>query len=199
MGLVKGKPVIVSLLALDLGQTLFGSYRPLLPILATTLSVGPEGYGLLSAAPGVGSLVGAAGILSLGDMRYKGLFTVFGVLWYCVALVMLAVSPWFWLSLLASGALGSANSLQMIPRNSAILAMTPDALRGRVESFRSMVAGGGPPLGFALAGAAAAAVGVGAALVLGAGACALSVAGIALARRELRDPDLGSVSESAEA
>ncbi len=85
----------------------------------------------------------------------------------------------------------------MIPRNSAILAITPDPLRGRVESFRSMVAGGGPPLGFALAGACATAVGVEGALILGAAICAVSVAGVALTRRELRDPDLGAISEPA--
>lgn len=191
LGFVRRRPVIISLLALDLGETLFGSYRPLLPLLAGALGAGPEGYGLLSAAPGVGSVLGATGILSLGDMRYKGLYTVFGVLSYCVALVVLALSPWFLLSLAAGAALGAANSFQVIPRNTVILAITPDLLRGRVEAFRSMVAGGGPPVGFVLAGVVAAAFGAQLALMLGAGACAVTVASVALTRRELRDRDLG--------
>ena len=192
---MRQKPVIVSLLLLDVGQTVFGSYRALLPILATSLGVGATGFGLLSGAPGVGALVGATGILALGDMRYKGLYTVFGVLSYCVALVMLALSPWFALSLVASALLGTANSIQVIPRNSAILAISPDSLRGRVEAFRSMLAGGGPPVGFTLMGILADALGPATAMVVGAGLCTVLVAGLAIGRRELRDPELGTVPE----
>lgn len=195
---VREKPVIVSLLGLDVGQTLFGSYVALLPLFADALGVGVEGYGLLRAAPGVGSLLGATTILSLGDMPYKGLYTIFGVLSYCFALVLLALSPWFALSLVAAALLGTANSVQMIPRNSAILAITPDPLRGRVESFRSMLAGGAPPLGHTWSGAIAAAVGPPMALVFGAFACAGAVAVIGLTRRELRDRDLGVVGTEAE-
>jgi MFS family permease len=190
---VRKKPVIISLLALDMGETVLGSYRALLPIIAADLGVGVGGYGLLSAAPGIGSLAGAGYILSLGDMRYKGLYTVFGVLAYCVALVMLALSPWFWLALIAAVLLGATNSIQAIPRNSAIIAISPDELRGRVEAFRSMLAGGGPPLGYTLSGALATVLGPAAALVSGAFACAALVAGIAITRKELHDPDLGSV------
>jgi MFS family permease len=194
LAFVRGKPVIVSLLALDMGETIFGSYRALLPIFAELLGAGATGYGLLSAAPGVGSLGGAALILALGDMRYKGLYTVFGVLGYCVALAMLALSPWFLLTLVAAALLGTTNSIQMIPRNTVILSISPDSLRGRVEAFRSMLAGGGPPLGYTLSGALASAIGPAAALVAGATTCAVFVSAIGLWRRELRDPYLGSIA-----
>jgi MFS family permease len=189
---VRRRSVIISLLLLDVGETVLGSYRALLPILAANLGVGAGGYGLLSAAPGVGSVAGAALMLSLGDVRYKGLFAVFGVLAYCAALILLALSPWFALSLLAAALLGMTNSVQVIPRNSAILSMSPDALRGRVEAFRSMLAGGGPPLGYTLSGAMAAALGPAAALVAGAIACIVFVLGIAVTQEELRDPYLGT-------
>ena len=196
---VRQKPVIVSLLALDLGATGLGSYRALLPILAVSLGVGAGGYGLLSAAPGVGSLFGTALILSRGDMKYKGLYTVFGVLGYSMALVMLALSPWFFLALIAAGLLGATNSVQMIPRNSAIIAISPAAMRGRVDAFRSMLAGGGPPLGYTLSGSLAAALGPSLALVVGAAACAALVVSIGVTRKELRDPDLGAVDSMASA
>lgn len=191
---VRRNNVIVSLLSLDVAQTLFGSYRALLPILADNLGTGPGGYGALSAAPGIGSLAGSFGIVLLGDMRYKGLYTLFGVLAYSFALVLLAVSPWLWLALIASALLGTMNSVQMIPRNSAILAISPDGLRGRVEAFRSMLAGGAPPLGYMLSGALAAAIGPGLALAGGGVACAMFVAVIGLLRKELRDPELGSLA-----
>ena len=118
---------------------------------------------------------------------------MFGVLAYSAALVLLAVSSLFYLSLLAASLLGATNSVQMIPRNSVILAIPPDALRGRVAAFRSMLAGGGPPLGYAISGGVAAVLGAPLALMVGAAACALLVIGIGTAHRELRDPYLGSV------
>ena len=189
---VKQKPVIVSLLVLDLGETVLGSYRALLPVIAAALGVGPEGYGLLSAAPGAGGVLGATFMLSLGDMRYKGLYTAFGVLAYCVALALLAVSPWFPVALVAAALLGTANSVQLIPRNAAILAVAPDAFRGRVEAFRTMLAGGGPPIGYTTSGALAAVLGAPLALLVGAASCAALVIAMVATRGELRDPDLGS-------
>jgi MFS family permease len=194
LAFVRQKPVIVALLSVDGASQLFGSYRALLPIFAVSLGAGAEGLGILSAAPGVGSLLTATVILSLGDMRYKGLCTVFGVLGYCVALVMLAAAPWFWLAVVAAALLGCTNSIQVIPRNSAILAITPDPLRGRVESFRSMLAGGIPPLGYSTSGALAAIIGAPMAVIAGAVVCAIVVIGIGATRPELRDPDLGTMS-----
>lgn len=189
---VRTRPVILSLLLLDVGATLFGSYRALLPVFAESLGVGPTGFGLLSAAPGVGALLGAAFILSLGDITYKGLYTLFGVLAYSAALVVLALAPWFSLALVAAALLGTTNSVQMIPRNTVILTISPNALRGRVESFRSMLAGGAPPLGYMLSGVLAAAMSPALALVIGALACAGVVGAVGLWSRELRDRGLGA-------
>jgi MFS family permease len=193
MSFVRRTPVIISLLALDTGATLLGSYRALLPVFAANLGVGVGGYGILSAAPGVGSLLGSAYILSLGDMKYRGLYALFAVFAYCGALLLLAVSPWFPLAVLAAALLGTTDAVQMISRNSTIIAISPDVLRGRVEAFRTMLAGGAPPLGYMLSGALAAALGAPLALAIGAFACAGLVAGIGITRKELRDPSLGSV------
>ena len=130
-------------------------------------------------------------------MPYKGLYTIFGVLAYCGSVVLLALSPWFTLALIAAGLTGAMNSVQVIPRNSAILTISPDALRGRVEAFRSMLAGGGPPVGYTAMGALGAAVGAPVGLVLGSMACIVIVAGIGLTRRELHDRDLGAVPDEA--
>ena len=193
MTFVRRRRVIISLLLLDLGATVLGSYRALLPIFAEMLGVGAAGYGLLSGAPGIGSVIGAGLILSLGNFRSKGLYVVGGVLGYCVALIMLGLAPSFWLALVAVALLGATNAIQMIPRNTTILAVSPDALRGRVEAFRSMLAGGGPPLGYMLSGGVAAVIGAPAALVLGGIACVGLVGLVVAWDEELRDPDLGTL------
>lgn len=194
MVFVRRRRVIISLLMLDMAATVLGSYRALLPMFADMLGVGASGYGLLSSAPGVGSVVGAMAMLWLGDMRYKGLWTVGGVLAYAASLLVLALAPWFALALVGGALLGATNSIQVIPRNTAILAISPDALRGRVEAFRGMLAGGGPPLGYTLSGVVAAAIGAPAALVIGGIACMAVVGLIVASDRELRDPRLGALA-----
>lgn len=192
LAFVWSKPVIISLLLLDVWATALGSYRALLPIFAEALGAGATGFGILSAAPGIGSLAGAGFMLALGDMKYKGLYTVFGVFAYSGALVLLAVSPSFFFAIIAAGLLGLTNAVQMIPRNSVILSISPDNLRGRVEAFRSMMAGGAPPLGYTISGAVAALIGAQAAVLIGAIVCGLLVAVVAVRDPALRDKDLGS-------
>jgi MFS family permease len=191
MAFVWSKPVIISLLLVDVGATTLGSYRALLPIFAEALGVGAAGFGILSAAPGIGSVLGAGAMLSLGDMRYKGLYTVFGVLFYSGALVILALAPSFNVAIIAAGLLGMANTVQVIPRNSVILGISPAQLRGRVEAFRSMVAGGAPSLGYTLSGGIAALLGAPLAVLIGAISCGLLVIMIGVSHAALRDKNLG--------
>jgi MFS family permease len=188
---VRQKSIILIMLLMDTAATLFGAYRTLIPIIAVSLGTGAEGMGLLLAAPGVGSLVGTGAILALGNIRYKGWYLIGGILAYCGALILLAVSPLLALATLASGLLGFFDSVQMIPRNTAIQAITPDALRGRVSSFQLVFSGGAPALGQSLSGAVAAVLGAPLTLILGAATCVAVIAGLTVARPDLRDRDLG--------
>jgi MFS family permease len=191
LAFVRVRSVILAMLLMDTAATLLGSYRTLVPIIAVSLGYGAEGMGLLLAAPGIGSLLGSGGILALGNMRYKGWYVIGGILAYCGGLVLLGLSPWFGVSLIAAGLLGLFDSVQMIPRNTAIQAMTPDGLRGRVSSFQMTFSGGAPALGQATSGALAAVVGAPWALVMGAVSCAAVILGFAVARKDLRDRNLG--------
>jgi ENTS family enterobactin (siderophore) exporter len=121
---------------------------------------------------------------------------VTAILGYCVALVLLAVSPWFMLSLVAAGLLGLLDSLQATPRNAVIQSVTPDEVRGRVSSFQSILTNGVPSLGQTWSGVVAAALGPTAALIVGASACATLVVTIAARRPDLRARDLGSGAET---
>lgn len=199
LGFIRKESIILALLATDMAAMLFGSYRVLLPIFAERLEVGPEGLGLLFSAPGVGSLLGAFIIMSLGDFRYKGLWIVAAILAYCGALVLLAVAPWFWLALVAAALTGATDSFQATPRNGVIQLVTPDALRGRVSSFQHMLVNGMPSLGQAIAGAAAALLTAPDSVVAGAGVCGAVVLAILGARRDLRAADLGSEPRHREA
>ena len=197
LSFVRRNSIILTLLGTDAAATFFGGYRVLMPFFAVAVGVGPKGLGLLYAAPGVGALLGAGTVMSLGDLRYKGLVAVTAILGYCVALVLLALSPWFALSLLAAGALGMLDSWQATPRNAVIQAITPDEVRGRVSSFQHMLTNGMPALGQTYNGALAAVIGPALAIVVGAVACASVVISIAAARPDLRARDLGSAPRPA--
>ena len=114
-------------------------------------------------------------MMSLGNVRYKGYWVAGGILAYCASLLLLAVSPWFALSMVAVGLLGFFDSVQMVPRNGLIQAITPDELRGRVSSFQSMLTGGVPSLGQTTSGALAQALGAPLGLLVGAVACIATI------------------------
>jgi MFS family permease len=189
---VRVRSIILVLVLMDVVATFFGSYRALLPIVADHFDTGPAGFGLLSSAPGAGSLVAIALIMFLGDFPFKGRVMAGAILAYAACLVGLALSPVFALALLASAGLGLTDSLQGVTRNGAIQMMTPDQLRGRVSSFQHMLQAGGPALGQTLMGAGAGVFGAPVALIAGACMCALTTLLIAARRKDLRERNLGN-------
>jgi len=195
MSFLKKQSIIPILLSMDAAAMFFGAYRILMPIFADQLGAGAEGLGLMLSMSGVGAIVGAGVIMSLGDVRYKGRFVLAGVLSYCCCLVGLAVSPWFALALLMSASLGFSDSVQAIPRNTVIQAITPDEIRGRVSSFQSMLTNGVPSLGQMQVGAVASLVGAPLTLIVGAVLCATTVISVAFARSDVMSRDLGDSEE----
>jgi MFS family permease len=165
---VWGKPIIVALLALDVAAMLFGYYPTLLPVFADlALGVGAAGFGLLAAAPAVGSAIGAGLMLMAGHLRRPGWVMLWAVGGYALALIGLGLSTWFPLSLLCAGLLGLTDAVSMAIRHTAVQLNTPDEFRGRVSSVFQISVQGGNSLGAVNAGLAANALGAGPATVLG--------------------------------
>lgn len=191
---VRDHSVIWVILAMDAAIMLVGNHQVLLPVLAAQYDVGPIGFGLLGAAAAVGSIGAASALLVLGNFRHKGYLIVGGCLAYSVFLVLLGVAPVFVAALLAVAGLGLTNSMQAQTRNVLIQLLTPDALRGRVTSFQSILQQGSPSLGQGILGGAAAVIGAGPALIAGGIICGAVNLGIVLRRRDLLAEDLGELS-----
>ncbi|MEW2347919.1 MULTISPECIES: MFS transporter [unclassified Streptomyces] len=165
---VRGEPVVWRLMALDLSATLFGAYRVLLPELSDkVLHAGPTGYGLLSAAPSAGALLGSVWIFRLVRTARAGHLVLWGTAGYGLAVLALAQARVLWLALPAALALGAADAMATTVRHAAVQVETPDALRGRVSAIYQMCSRGGPALGDSLLGALAGALGPVAALTAG--------------------------------
>src|ERR1051325_2530783 len=66
------QPVVLGAMSLDLFSVLFGGAVALLPIFARMLHVGPQGLGILRAAPAIGSLVTGIIVAHRPPMRRHG-------------------------------------------------------------------------------------------------------------------------------
>ncbi|MBQ0964943.1 MULTISPECIES: MFS transporter [Streptomyces] len=195
---VAHRPVVWQLMALDLAATVCGAYRVLLPAFATdVLHVGAAGYGLLSAAPSAGALLGSVWVFRLVRTARAGRLALWGTAAYGLAVSGLALSGTFVLALLAALALGAADALATTVRHAAVQVETPDALRGRVSALYQMASRGGPALGDAGMGVFAGAVGPVAALAAG-GLVPAAAAGLtALRGRTVRGYDVPKQAPSA--
>lgn len=161
LGYVFRTPTIRWILTLALFVTTFGfAYQVLLPALAADVfKAGEAGFGTLSAAGGLGALIGSLAVVTLGNVRKKWPILLAGPLAFGLALIGLAYSPTL---LIASGAIfmaGAASSVNQTMNNTVILTTTPGELRGRVMSV-SILIWGMTPLGSLVAGVLADGFGV---------------------------------------
>ncbi len=159
-------PGIVPLLGLLLVVSLcvfnFSVYVPLLA--RTVLGVGPEGFGFLMAALGVGAVSGA---LALGtrvspDPGLRLLFAA--AAGACAGLVLLSASGRIATAALLLLVTGAAGIVATTGCNTALQLLAPDELRGRIMSLYTWVYGGAYPIGSFLVGAVSERYGVAVAL-----------------------------------
>ena len=185
---VWSKQFILGLLGLDVAAMLFGYYQTLLPVFARDiLHVGELGFGLLSAAPAVGSLVGATLMLMLGTVRRPGLLMLGAVVGYGAALIGLGSASWLGVALSCAAMLGLMDAISMAVRHTAVQLATPDDLRGRVSSAMQISVQGGNSLGAINAGFGASLLGAGPATMLGGALVALAAGLIGWRVRPVRD------------
>jgi MFS family permease len=168
--------IILSLFVLDFFAVLFGFYRPILPIFADTIfHVGARGLGMLYAAPAIGALVGSGILLTAGNIERKGVLVVLATLLFAFNLGFLGLSRWFWMGLLAVGALGFADAISVAIRRTVVQTLAPDDMRGRATSFLTVFAQTTNALGAMIAGAGAALLGAPNAVLVGSFLCVLTV------------------------
>ena len=165
---VRGTRIIWSTMMLDFMATFFSSARTMLPLVAgQILQLGPQGYGFLSTAEAVGSLV-AGFVLSLRrDIYRQGAVLLAAVAFYGLASMFFGLSTSFFLSYALYMVIGASDTVSMVIRQTIRQVTTPDRLRGRMTGINQIFFMGGPQLGELEAGLVAAAFGVPFAIVSG--------------------------------
>ncbi|HEU5381775.1 MAG TPA: MFS transporter [Ktedonobacteraceae bacterium] len=149
LGTVKRDAVLPWILSGYGALLFFGPSNTLiLPIFAIQiLHVQPAQLGLLFSAAGLGTILGALIVASLGDFRYKGALLLTSLLIWTASLFIFALSSLFWLSLLSLFLFGLAQNGVGATAITLLQLRVPPQMRGRVMSLNTLLIMGVRPLG----------------------------------------------------
>lgn len=169
---------VSALVALTAFISIFGfPYLVLLPVFARdVLRVGAAGYGMLSAAVGVGAVTGALTVAVLAHRIPKGRTLVAAGSLFGVLLALFAASRAFSVALTLLALVGAAMIVNNALTNTLLQTLVPDELRGRMMGFYSFMFVGMAPVGAFQAGVFGERLGTPAAIAAGGIVSALAVA-----------------------
>jgi MFS family permease len=191
-----GNPPLRSVLLLLAATSLLGmSHAVLMPVVAVRLlHGGPETLGLLTAAPGVGALLGAAVLSFRGRTGWMHGWLALLPAVYGAGLLCLPDVGCLALALPVLLVMGLVKMLQLAASRTILQTLAAEDFRGRVMSYYTVAFLGMLPLGSLLAGWLADRVGVASALRLFGLAClaaAAAFAGESIVRgrdRQVKEP-----------
>lgn len=180
------QPVVLAAMTLDLFSVLFGGATALLPIFARLLHAGPEGLGILRAAPAVGSLITGLYLAHRPPMRRTGLALFTAVPIFGLTIIAFALSRNFILSVAILTLSGMADNVSVVIRGTLIQTLTPAHLLGRVASVNQIFIGSSNELGAFESGVAARLLGTVPSVIFGGTMTLLVVAIVAWRAPKLR-------------
>ncbi|MER2022489.1 MAG: MFS transporter [Stenotrophomonas sp.] len=190
---VLGNRIMVGAMALDMFSVLLGGVVAMLPaFLHEILHHGPEGLGVLRAAPALGAVCVGLWLARRPLQRNAGRVLLFAVAGFGLCVIGFGLSSNFWLSAAILLFYGAFDGVSVVVRSTILQLATPEEMRGRVSSINGIFISSSNELGAFYAGTMAKLLGLVPAVVLG-GFAVLSVAGITawknptLRRLNLRD------------
>ena len=149
-------PIRNLLILLGVMCSLGFQYTTLLPVYARTiLHSGPQGYGLMVSAFGVGSLLSAIVLTRRHDRWRLRRNLLLALATAAIGMASFAWSRWLPLMLLAGFACGFGLIFYVATTNVMLQLTVEDEYRGRVMSFYTLMFIGTSPIGAILAGAIA--------------------------------------------
>ncbi|WP_437508886.1 MFS transporter [Sorangium sp. So ce1099] len=142
------KKVLLASISLDFVAVFLGGAVALLPIYATdVLHVGPQGFGLLRAAPAAGAGVMAVLLAFRPIRRHAGRKMLLCVGLFGLATVVFGLSKSFPLSLAALTVIGATDMVSVVVRMTLEQLATPPEMRGRVSAVNMVFVGASNELG----------------------------------------------------
>ncbi|MGB3394405.1 MAG: MFS transporter [Stenotrophomonas sp.] len=190
---VLGNQIMLGAMALDMFSVLLGGVVAMLPaFIREILHYGPEGLGILRAAPALGSVCVGLWLARHPLHRNAGRTLLFAVAGFGLCVIGFGLSQHFWLSAAVLLFYGACDGVSVVVRSTILQLATPDEMRGRVSSINGIFISSSNELGAFYAGSMARLLGLVPAVVVG-GCAVLGVACITawkapqLRRLNLRD------------
>ncbi len=162
------KKILLGILSLDLFAVLLGGAVAMIPIFANDiLKVGPQGLGLLRAAPSLGAALMSLYLAFRVPMQNAGrnLFIAVGL--FGLFTILFAISTHFYFSLFCLFILGASDMISVVIRGVLVQTETPLEMRGRVSAVNLIFINASNELGEFESGVMAAWLGVVPSVALG--------------------------------
>jgi len=175
---VLATPVMYGAMALDMFSVLLGGVVAMLPaFIQEVLDAGPQGLGILRAAPALGTVCVGLWLARHPLQRHAGRVLLLAVAGFGLCVISFGLSRHFWLSAAILLCYGMCDGVSVVVRSTILQLATPDEMRGRVSSINGIFISSSNELGAFYAGTMARLLGLIPAVVLG-GCAVFGVAGI---------------------
>jgi MFS family permease len=140
--------MLLGSISLDLFVVLLGGAVALMPIFAKeVLHTGPQGLGILRAAPSLGALAVSVWLTFRPLRRKAGAKMFVAVAIFGAATIVFGLSKNLLLSLAALTVVGASDMVSVVIRSSMLQLATPIEMRGRVSAVNSLFITGSNELG----------------------------------------------------
>lgn len=153
---VYGNQVILGAQLLDMFAVLFGGAVAMLPaFIHEVYRVGPEGLGILRAAPAIGAVAVSVYLARHPLNRHAGRWLLSAVAGFGLCMIAFALTPHFWMAAFILLLSGLCDGISVVLRATIVQLGTPDAMRGRVSAINGIFIGSSNELGAFESGLAA--------------------------------------------
>ncbi|MDD5578005.1 MAG: MFS transporter [Methylobacter sp.] len=140
--------IILGAQSLDMFAVLFGGAVAMLPVFIHDIyHHGPEGLGILRAAPAIGAVMTGLLLARHPINLYAGRWLLGAVAGFGICMILFALSTHFWIAWLVLMASGVCDGVSVVMRTTILQLATPDAMRGRVSAINGIFIGSSNELG----------------------------------------------------
>jgi len=175
---VWGNQILLGAQMLDMFAVLFGGAVALLPAFVHDIyQLGPEGLGILRAAPATGAILTGLWLTKHPINLHAGKWLLSAVAGFGICMIAFALSKSFWLSVCILAIAGALDGVSVVLRSTIMQLATPDLMRGRVSAINGIFIGSSNEVGAFESGVTARLMGIVPSVIFG-GLMTLAVVGI---------------------
>lgn len=175
---VYSNQIMLGAQALDMFAVLFGGAVAMLPaFIQEVYQWGPEGLGILRAAPAIGAVMTGIILARHPISKHAGRILLGAVAGFGLCIIVFALARHFWMAAFILMLSGVFDGISVVLRSTIMQLVTPDNMRGRVASINGIFIGSSNELGAFESGVAARLLGLVPSVIFG-GLMTLGVVGV---------------------